>query len=115
MIATFNWPHCVLLDLFSLSFSLPIANYPFYCGATGLHLPAASSALDLLAVQQPGQQIVTFCAELDRILGGGISCGQVTEFCGVPGVGKTQIGWVCLTVSKLSILQSACLVLYPRN
>ena len=29
---------------------------------------------------------------MDGILGGGVAIGQVTEFCGVPGVGKTQLG-----------------------
>lgn len=29
---------------------------------------------------------------MDKILGGGVAVGQVTEFCGVPGVGKTQLG-----------------------
>jgi RAD51-like protein 2 len=26
------------------------------------------------------------------MLGGGVFIGQITEFCGVPGVGKTQLG-----------------------
>lgn len=31
------------------------------------------------------------------MIGGGIQIGQITEFCGVPGVGKTQIGiQICL-------------------
>lgn len=34
---------------------------------------------------------MTFCQDLDQILGGGIRTGQITEFCGAPGVGKTQI------------------------
>lgn len=29
---------------------------------------------------------------MDKVLGGGVALGQVTEFCGVPGVGKTQLG-----------------------
>lgn len=36
--------------------------------------------------------IVTFCSALDDILGGGVPLGKLTEFCGLPGVGKTQIG-----------------------
>jgi len=57
----------------------------------------ARTALDLLVAQrsnQRNQHVLTFCAALDNILGGGVACGQVTEFCGVPGVGKTQIGCV---------------------
>ena len=41
------------------------------------------SALDLLETQRSGRRIVTFCSDLDRALGGGVSTGQVTEFCGV--------------------------------
>ncbi|KAK9266970.1 hypothetical protein L1049_012641 [Liquidambar formosana] len=36
--------------------------------------------------------ITTSCAVLDNILGGGISCKEVTEIGGVPGIGKTQLG-----------------------
>jgi len=66
--------------------------------------------LDLLARPQAGQ-VVTFCKPLDDMLGGGVTCGEITEFCelicvaactmawpiivrftgGVPGVGKTQM------------------------
>ncbi|XP_011016409.1 PREDICTED: DNA repair protein RAD51 homolog 3-like isoform X2 [Populus euphratica] len=37
-------------------------------------------------------RLTTSCADLDDILGGGISCKQVTEIGGVPGIGKTQLG-----------------------
>ncbi|CAG8470217.1 7193_t:CDS:10, partial [Acaulospora colombiana] len=37
--------------------------------------------------------ITTFCHGLDTLIGGrGIALGQITEFCGVPGIGKTQLG-----------------------
>merc|ERR1711991_270537 len=36
--------------------------------------------------------IIILVPELDRILGGnGILCGRLTEICGVPGIGKTQL------------------------
>lgn len=35
--------------------------------------------------------IITFCKDLDDLLGGGVARGEVTEFCGSPGSGKTQI------------------------
>jgi RAD51-like protein 2 len=35
---------------------------------------------------------VTFCRDLDKMLGGGIPVSAVTEICGEPGVGKTQFG-----------------------
>ncbi|KAL6753012.1 Rad51-like protein C [Haematococcus lacustris] len=50
------------------------------------------SAEELSRVQSSLPRIITFCAGLDRLLGGGVACGNVTEFCGVPGVGKTQLG-----------------------
>ena len=28
------------------------------------------------------------------MLGGGVPVGKITEFCGAPGIGKTQIGYV---------------------
>lgn len=53
---------------------------------------AGQSALDLLKEEQlHGGHIVTFCARVDEMLGGGVSLGKVTEFCGGPGLGKTQI------------------------
>lgn len=35
--------------------------------------------------------IVTWCKNIDKMLGGGIMIGQLTEICGVPGIGKTQM------------------------
>lgn len=35
--------------------------------------------------------IITFCRELDSMMGGGVSCGQVTELCGVPGIGESML------------------------
>jgi len=50
------------------------------------------SALDLLQMEDSRPYIVTFNADLDRMLGGGIPTHQITEFYGVPGIGKTQLG-----------------------
>lgn len=36
--------------------------------------------------------IITFCKEIDMMLGGGIKAGEIIEICGVPGIGKTQFG-----------------------
>eukprot|EP01138_Halocafeteria_seosinensis_P005158 gb/GECG01005273.1/.p1 GENE.gb/GECG01005273.1/~~gb/GECG01005273.1/.p1 ORF type:complete len:400 (+),score=50.69 gb/GECG01005273.1/:1-1200(+) len=47
-----------------------------------------ATALDILS---EAGTIITFCKPLDAILGGGIPLGEVTEICGVPGVGKTQM------------------------
>ncbi|GIL55290.1 hypothetical protein Vafri_10852 [Volvox africanus] len=50
------------------------------------------SAATLLEAHLAAPRIVTMCRDLDELLGGGVATGQVTEFCGVPGVGKTQLG-----------------------
>lgn len=49
------------------------------------------SALQLLEQEQSLPNIVTFCSELDEALGGGIALRKVTEICGAPGIGKTQM------------------------
>ncbi|PWA88217.1 RAS associated with diabetes protein 51C [Artemisia annua] len=52
----------------------------------------AQSAWDMLQEEEVLVRITTSCADLDHILGGGISCKEVTEIGGVPGIGKTQLG-----------------------
>jgi len=50
------------------------------------------TALCLLDAQEGViKNIVTYCKSLDDMLGGGVRINQITEFCGVPGCGKTQI------------------------
>ncbi|XP_052832996.1 DNA repair protein RAD51 homolog 3 isoform X5 [Octopus bimaculoides] len=49
------------------------------------------SAFDLLLKEQNLQNIVTFSEKLDSMLSGGIPLGKITEFCGAPGIGKTQM------------------------
>ena len=53
---------------------------------------AETSAFDLLQQEEQDIPIVTFCAALDDMLGGGIPIGKITEICGAPGMGKTQFG-----------------------
>ncbi len=55
-------------------------------------LAGGISARQLYEREKQLRRIITFCAELDVVLGGGVATGQITEFCGVPGVGKTQLG-----------------------
>jgi RAD51-like protein 2 len=50
------------------------------------------TAKDFVLKAQTEKPIITFCESLDSMLGGGVFIGQITEFCGVPGVGKTQLG-----------------------
>jgi RAD51-like protein 2 len=44
------------------------------------------SAKDLISKSNKLRPIITFCKEIDKMLGGGVALGQITEFCGVPGV-----------------------------
>ncbi|CAH9102341.1 unnamed protein product [Cuscuta epithymum] len=52
----------------------------------------AQNAWDMLHQEELCGRITTCCTDLDQILGGGISCQEVTEIGGVPGIGKTQLG-----------------------
>ena len=52
----------------------------------------AISALEMCQKASSLRPIITFCKSLDKLLGGGVQIGQITEFCGVPGIGKTQLG-----------------------
>ncbi|XP_019716318.1 DNA repair protein RAD51 homolog 3 [Hippocampus comes] len=52
---------------------------------------ASLTALDLLQKEEALTRIVTFSSRLDAALGGGLPVGKITEICGVPGMGKTQL------------------------
>ncbi|XP_064379240.1 DNA repair protein RAD51 homolog 3 isoform X3 [Dromaius novaehollandiae] len=49
------------------------------------------TALELLEQEQAQGFIITFCSALDNVLGGGVQLTKITEICGAPGVGKTQL------------------------
>lgn len=55
-------------------------------------IPGSKNVYDLLQQEQSSGSIVTFCEKFDDMLGGGVPVGKITEFCGAPGIGKTQIG-----------------------
>lgn len=50
------------------------------------------TAFSLLEKEVDSTPIITFNQAIDDMLGGGVACGKLTEFCGVPGIGKTQMG-----------------------
>ncbi|PIK51644.1 putative DNA repair protein [Apostichopus japonicus] len=52
---------------------------------------SALSAFELLKRENDSPGIMTFCEEVDDMLGGGVPLAKITEFCGSPGVGKTQL------------------------
>ncbi|XP_019401260.1 PREDICTED: DNA repair protein RAD51 homolog 3 isoform X2 [Crocodylus porosus] len=49
------------------------------------------TALELLEQEQAQGFVITFCSALDDMLGGGVQLTKITEICGAPGVGKTQL------------------------
>lgn len=49
------------------------------------------TALELLSVEDQNG-VLTLNRELDEMLGRGVALGKTTEFCGAPGMGKTQLG-----------------------
>lgn len=68
-------------------------------------LDKISSAKDLLANQRGNKFIITFARSVDNILGGGIPIGQVTEICGVPGVGyNVSLRFVSLVLQALETI-----------
>jgi RAD51-like protein 2 len=63
-----------------------------FVSRTNTIFTSGKSALAKLQESALLPPIVTFCAALDEVLGGGVPLGKMTEFCGLPGVGKTQLG-----------------------
>lgn len=58
----------------------------------GAGAQASLTALDLMLKEEAElRNIVTFSSLLDEALGGGLPLGKITELCGVPGIGKTQL------------------------
>ncbi|XP_040277876.1 DNA repair protein RAD51 homolog 3 isoform X1 [Bufo bufo] len=58
---------------------------------SGTSVTLKHTALELLEQEQAQASIITFCSALDEVLGGGVPLSKVTEICGPPGVGKTQL------------------------
>ena len=57
-------------------------------------VPAGVSAVELLKREAAATSVRTGAAGLDGLLGTGVPTGKITEFCGAPGIGKTQLGFV---------------------
>lgn len=51
----------------------------------------AKTALSAWKEESARGTIITMSKTLDRAIGNGIPTGVITEFCGPPGSGKTQI------------------------
>ncbi|KAM3365468.1 hypothetical protein ACQJBY_015284 [Aegilops geniculata] len=69
--------------------------------AQKLLLQGAQNAWDMLFEEQSQKHITTGSGDLNGILGGGIHCKEVTEIGGVPGIGKTQLGYVAPTIESM--------------
>ena len=84
-----------ILDTVKLSLSTTSASaegIPDDFGSKPVINSVKTTAKDLLIkYTTKNRPIITFCKSLDSILGGGVQIGQITEFCGVPGIGKTQL------------------------
>ncbi len=68
----------------SASLSLPCLGLVPHGGCIARRIVAcagAVSAVDLYRTHLAARRIVTFSSDLDRVLGGGVFTGQVTEFC----------------------------------
>lgn len=66
------------------------------CAESSFLTPAAAeklqfSAKDLLTKCEMSRPIISFCKSMDMMLGGGVQIGQITEFCGVPGVSLMKV------------------------
>lgn len=57
-------------------------------------VPKCKTALEIYRDECTQEYISTFNKALDEALGGGIRVGCITEFCGEPGTGKTQLWYV---------------------
>ncbi|XP_066999143.2 DNA repair protein RAD51 homolog 3 [Anabrus simplex] len=53
--------------------------------------PATCSALDIWQQEECSSVIITFCKAIDDLLDGGVPVRSITELCGAPGSGKTQM------------------------
>lgn len=54
---------------------------PFKLRAVAYRPAGALSAKQILEREAAARRIITFCSDLDAILGGGVATGQITEFC----------------------------------
>ncbi|CAJ1901569.1 unnamed protein product [Cylindrotheca closterium] len=69
---------------------------------TSVAIPPISNARFLLETSENDRNhIVTFCQDIDQLLGGGIALGQLTEIAGLPGTGKTQLAMQLAVLSRL--------------
>ena len=103
-------------DAVTIISSAKSAGQPYKSGCNGIDLVKSlpSSGLMSNSSQSNGSAmtspmnvpIITFCKTIDSMLGGGIHSGQITEICGVPGIGTWGAVWNKNYFSKLLLLQA---------
>ncbi|GBG62172.1 hypothetical protein CBR_g29371 [Chara braunii] len=69
-----------------------LKSLPRVSSASGSALAGAQTAFEILQQERAQTMISTMCEEFDTLLAGGICPKAVTEICGMPGIGKTQLG-----------------------
>lgn len=72
-------------------------------GGAQTRLPA-QTALELLDEEERLPAVPSCVRALDEMLGTGVPMGKITEFCGAPGLGKTQVRMcVCVFGAQVSM------------
>jgi RAD51-like protein 2 len=61
------------------------------------------SAAEILRNHRNDRPVVTFCEQIDTMLGGGVAIGEITECSGEPGSGKTQLGMQIAVDARIPI------------
>lgn len=72
--------------------------------------PVAQSSTSLALDSSMNSPIITFCRGIDSALGGGIPSGQVTELCGVPGIGMNYAVVPCFGLVLVIIDMFGCVL-----
>lgn len=80
------------LEIIRLARSLSIGDGPSDEEKNTLKNDGVSAYELLLKSRDSTRFILTMSEQVDKLLGGGIKLGQVTEICGMAGTGKSQFG-----------------------
>ena len=70
--------------------------------------PVGGASARNLLEERPLRRIITFCSDVDQVLGGGIALGQLTEFCkfiypalSIPALSTPRPGLILLNVTPM--------------
>lgn len=79
-----------------------------------MHNAGAKSAHELYEKELNARKIITFCGDLDGMLGGGVATGQITEFCKHFLTASQEHAGQALLLAKLNANASATQVVSQR-